>query len=368
MKPVFKRNRMSQQVADHLLGLIRQSFKPGDKLDSERTFSEQLGVSLPTVREALGILAEQELIERRHGSGTYVLDPDANRHVAVLMELDIGHPRTSFFYTRLVQSVRLLLEEKGFKVRLYIGHTAPGAEFEGLTCRDFMEDVQANRISGVVALALPNFIPWDQPLVERGIPVVGGNNYGPIFDYKSGIRTGVQRLAEAGRKRLALIGSGGPGATNVFRESLAQYGLQFEAHWVPETGGQPAAPGLGWRLFRDVWSAQAVKPDGLLVLDDMIFRDAAMAMLEADVRVPADLLVITESNRGSFSHYPFPVIQLEYDPDAFARVYVDLLGALLRKDPVKDPHVTIPFRVVEPEALVGAEGIKAKRGNYEDAN
>lgn len=351
MKPVFQRNRMAQQVADHVQGLVRKSLKPGDKLDSERQLADSLGVSLPTVREALSILAEQGLIERRHGSGTYVLDPNANRHVAVLMELDIGHPRTSFFYTRLVQSVRLQLEEKGFNVRLYTGHTAPGTEFYGLTCRDFLQDTQDNRISAVVAIALPYLPSWTQPLIELGIPLVGGEYafpFGPILDQQSIIRAGVRRLAESGRTRLAMIGGGGGEVTSVFKDALGEYGLEYRAEWAPDTGGQPAASGLGWRLFRTVWEARLVKPDGLLVMDDMLFQDAAMAMLEADVRVPSDLLVVTESNRGSSIHYPFPVIRLENDPDAFARAYAGLVTALLRQEAIPEPHARIPFRIVEP--------------------
>ncbi len=330
---------------------IRLHRRPGDRLDAERVLAEGLGVSLPTVREALGSLADQGLIERRHGSGTYVLDPNANRHVAVLMELDIGHPRTSFFFTRIVQSVRLQLESSGFKVRLYIGHTAPGTEFAGLTCHDFMEDVQANKIAGVVAIALPAFHAWAAPLVERGIPLVDGGTYGAVIDHQRMIQAGVRRLVEGGRSRLALIGSGGAATTNVFREALQEHGLGWEAAWSPETGGQPAVPGLGWRLFRQIWSARSDQPDGLLVMDDMIFQDAAMAMLEADVRVPEQLLVVSESNRGHSIHCPFPVIRLENDPDAFASVCAELMGALLRKEPIREPLVTMPFLIKEPSPM-----------------
>lgn len=362
MKPAFQRNKMSQQVAEHLAGEIRLHRQPGDRLDAERILAENMGVSLPTIREALGSLAEQGLIERRHGSGTYVLDANANRHVAVLMELDIGHPRTSFFFTRLAQSVRLELEKANLKVRLYTGHTAPGTEFKGLTCPDFMEDVLANRISGVIAIALPSFLEWAHSLVERNIPLVGGDAYGTIIDHPGMIRAGVRRLVEAGRKRLAMIGSGGSAMTAVFRETLQENGLAWDAAWVPETGGQPASPGLGWRLFRDVWSARPHKPDGLLVMDDMIFQDAAMAILEADIRVPEQLVVVTESNRGHSIHCPFPAVRLENDPDAFAKVYAELMAKLLRKEAIAEAQVDMPFRVVEPDAAGESAGREAPAG------
>jgi DNA-binding LacI/PurR family transcriptional regulator len=354
MKPVFQRNSITQQVSEHLEAEIRQQHRPGDRLEAERILAKRLGVSLPTVREALGILSEQGLIERRHGSGTYVLDPNANRHVAVLMELDIGHPRTSFFFTRLVQSLRLRLEEQSFKVRLYTGHTAPGTLATGLTCPDFLPDVENNRISAVAAVALPPSPKWVQPLASRGIPLVGGEKayrFATIMDHESHIHAGVRKLAEAGRTRLAMIGGGGPAQSAALTEAFREFGLQVRPEWVPETAGQPATPGLGWRQLREVWAARPEKPDGLLVMDDLIFQDAAMAILEADIRVPDDLLVVTESNRGSSIHYPFPVIRLENDPEEYAQVVTQLLTSLIRKEPVSEPHVKMPFRVVDTDAI-----------------
>lgn len=46
--------------------------RPGDRLPSERAWSEQLGVSRQSVREALRVLEVNGLIERRSRGGTYV--------------------------------------------------------------------------------------------------------------------------------------------------------------------------------------------------------------------------------------------------------------------------------------------------------
>jgi GntR family transcriptional regulator len=45
----------------------------GDRLPSERTLSERWGVARMTVRSATDALVAEGLVERRHGSGTYVL-------------------------------------------------------------------------------------------------------------------------------------------------------------------------------------------------------------------------------------------------------------------------------------------------------
>lgn len=60
-------NQLSQFIAD---GQIR----PGQKFPAERDLAERLGVSRPTIREAMIALELQGLIEIRTGSGIYVTD------------------------------------------------------------------------------------------------------------------------------------------------------------------------------------------------------------------------------------------------------------------------------------------------------
>ncbi|MWA05661.1 UTRA domain-containing protein [Actinomadura sp. LD22] len=49
--------------------------EPGDALPSERRLVADLRVSRPTLRQAVDGLVAEGLLERRHGSGTYVAEP-----------------------------------------------------------------------------------------------------------------------------------------------------------------------------------------------------------------------------------------------------------------------------------------------------
>jgi GntR family transcriptional regulator len=61
------------QLAHKLAEAINEGRWQADKaLPSERALSEQLGVSRVTARKALDVLAEQKLIDRRQGSGTFI--------------------------------------------------------------------------------------------------------------------------------------------------------------------------------------------------------------------------------------------------------------------------------------------------------
>jgi GntR family transcriptional repressor for pyruvate dehydrogenase complex len=69
--------RLYRQIADQIRTLIRSGeFQAGARLPPERDLAKQLGVSRPSVREALIALEVEGLVEVRIGSGIYVLGRD----------------------------------------------------------------------------------------------------------------------------------------------------------------------------------------------------------------------------------------------------------------------------------------------------
>jgi DNA-binding FadR family transcriptional regulator len=76
--------RLYRQIADQLRTLIASGeFAVGARLPAERDLAQQLGVSRPSVREALIALEVEGRVEVRTGSGVYVLDRSARRAVPV---------------------------------------------------------------------------------------------------------------------------------------------------------------------------------------------------------------------------------------------------------------------------------------------
>lgn len=70
---------MYRQIADALREKINAGeLKPGDALPTESTLQEAFGVSRVTVRQALKLLTEEQIIESIQGSGSYVKEERVN--------------------------------------------------------------------------------------------------------------------------------------------------------------------------------------------------------------------------------------------------------------------------------------------------
>ena len=74
--------RLYQQIADQIRALVQNGqFRFGQRLPAERDLAQQLGVSRPSLREALIALELDGTVEIRMGSGVYVV-PAAERRPA----------------------------------------------------------------------------------------------------------------------------------------------------------------------------------------------------------------------------------------------------------------------------------------------
>lgn len=73
------------QLMEELETSIRNGvYKPGDKIMTEAEMAKEYGVSLITVRKAVGSLMEKGLVVRKQGKGTFVKKPKYSRNMKKL--------------------------------------------------------------------------------------------------------------------------------------------------------------------------------------------------------------------------------------------------------------------------------------------
>lgn len=87
MFAAIQSRRLYRQVADQIRSQIEHGqLGVGERLPGERELAEELGVSRPTIREALIALEVEGLIHIRMGSGVYVARSPREKHLQVQSE------------------------------------------------------------------------------------------------------------------------------------------------------------------------------------------------------------------------------------------------------------------------------------------
>ncbi len=89
--------RLSQAVVRQIERLIlRGILRAGERLPAERDLADRLGVSRPSLREAIADLSERGLVETRPGAGLYVAEVLGSAFSPALIALFADHPEAVF--------------------------------------------------------------------------------------------------------------------------------------------------------------------------------------------------------------------------------------------------------------------------------
>jgi GntR family transcriptional repressor for pyruvate dehydrogenase complex len=105
--------KISKSVVHQIEQLIlRGILKPGERLPAERELSERLGVSRPSLREALADLQEGGLLTSRAGSGVYVGDVLGSAFSDTLVRLFASHDEAVFDYITFRRDMEGLAAER----------------------------------------------------------------------------------------------------------------------------------------------------------------------------------------------------------------------------------------------------------------
>lgn len=336
-----RKGSLADQIASTLRIEITSKFKEGDKLPGMHELRKRFDVSINTIGAALDILASSGLVDKRRGSGVYVRKGGGRKRMAVVSELDLFDTRISPYWRVLASEVTAALKAAGQLTQLYIGHAEPGAPSDEPTCPHFWEDVAAGRIGGAVLIDLPETAAWAQRVKNSPVPMVGAlTDYKVVTDSSSLMSAAVRHFVDAGCSRLGLISWHGE---KQFRRIVAEAGAVTSEGWI-RANLDPAIPGAGWEEFCDIWSAKEGRPDGLLILDDMLFVDAQLAIFELGVRVPDSLRLALVTSSNASPTLRMPITLFEVDPAKIAAEYVGLLMGRLGGRLNEPATVHMPFQ------------------------
>lgn len=178
----LKRSSVGIQAAEAIKSLIITGvLKPGDTLPSERELSLTLGISRPSLREAIRVLNAMNVLEPRHGGGTYVTSLEPH-----LLASPID------FLLTIAPSELLSL----FEVRQVLEVGAAQLAAKRITKPQLIE---LNRLTenGEKALAFPStFLDIDVEIHAKIIEATGNAIYHSLYD-------SIAKLSKEGRRYTA---------------------------------------------------------------------------------------------------------------------------------------------------------------------
>lgn len=160
------------QLADSLRTLIRDgAFHDTRQLPTEVQLCEQYQVSRQTVRQALGMLVSEGLIEKRQGSGSHITQAALNSAHNTYKIAIITTYISDYIFPSILRSIQDVLSQHNCTMQLLATQNKITLErqiLEGL----LIQDVDGIIVEGTkTALPNPNLDLY-RKLQEKGIPVI----------------------------------------------------------------------------------------------------------------------------------------------------------------------------------------------------
>ncbi len=310
-----------RQIADGLREDIFCNRRPGDELPGDNELSKSLNISSLTVREAMSVLGEEGLIDRRVGSGTRVAKPRIGRNqvVAVLIDKDLTDSAFPAHYLPRYEHIRRRFSKAGIQAALYTGILSLTEFPQNISSTDFIRDLRGGKIAAVVSLL---GFPEDQHLQYAALRNIPWLHFGPTNSASLKIDLNMEmaldeltaELAKQGKNKIALLGWHGSWNTkqcynervNWFKKAVKKHSMVSRPEWI-RMDIYPALPGAGWSQIRTLWSSSSEKPDAVIFLDDCLFIDAIPALERIGIAIPRDLAIGVFTHRMSAIRPQFPV-------------------------------------------------------------
>lgn len=302
------------RIADELIHELTDKARSGLLLPQERDLADRFKVSRSTIRQALTLLEEYDLVQRRRGHGT-VLTKSAGdvlkvwklrgKHIQVY-QFSSTPIRSNDYWGRIVSGMvsaaKANRQNLEIKYRFYAGEM-PGSMH---TLPDL------DRIAGVVICGM-----YDEKFLklfsDNGIPCACAD-YWPHDAYTDGVAVDVEAQAFLVAEHLVGLGYRTVGfaafgrhksiQSAIFwdpdvwrfllhlRRATSQYGLQMRDEWIQMV---PSSDQLAQRSM-DRFVTMARLPEAMICFDGFVTHRVLEALGHCGLRCPQDIGIVS---RGS---------------------------------------------------------------------
>lgn len=120
--------------------ILRGILRPGERLPAERDLAERLGVSRPSLRDAIAELSEAGLLTSRAGAGVYVAEVLGSAFSPALVRLFASHDEAVFDYISFRRDMEGLAAERAARLASDIDLAVVGEIFAKMEAAHLKRD------------------------------------------------------------------------------------------------------------------------------------------------------------------------------------------------------------------------------------
>ncbi len=332
-----------EQLASILRSELGQLRRQGiTKLATEAELAQRYHMSRQTVRHALQLLEEDGLIERRQGSGSFILEQptpkDDIRQIAVITTfLD------DYIFPTILHDAQNSFSRSGYSTLVFATENKVSQEREILT-KILQQKVSAVLIEGSkTAFPTPNSDLY-QTLQERSIPVLflhgiysNLTGFPCLLDnnYNGGYLL-AKYLIDKGHRRICGIFKAddiqGPQRYHGVVSALRDCNLLIRDngfYWYDTEGRTALVTSKGKELLDSFIQSRLGSATAVVCYNDEIAHFLIKRLLEAGIRVPEDVAVVSFDNSFYCQIGPVPITSLGHRNSRTGKTAAALLLEML---------------------------------------
>lgn len=303
-------------IAHRLRQQIRGGqYQPNERIPSEAMLVKQYEVSRGTVREALDLLTQEELLLRRPGVGTIVASKKKPLHKTTLVFSHAGaYSLTHPYLNRLYHSFETGVEEislgNGSDVSVQSIRLARAANDYGISLLEAEDAFQGRMIDArhTQGLCLTSALPEEEVIEvqKRGISCVHldgleGSKCPNVYLDRYKVRElALLHLKDLGHRNIGVVTTSDvealspwPKVRTRLKQTAEELGLNLDDRYnlfSPDWKRELSVPGVRDLLKRED------RPTGLICGDDFLAMGAWDAAKELGLSVPGDLSIVGLGN------------------------------------------------------------------------
>ncbi|MEY8338942.1 GntR family transcriptional regulator [Lachnospiraceae bacterium 62-35] len=280
-------------------------FQRGSKLPSENVLSEQFGLSRQTIRHAIDILEQENLITRMKGSGTYIGEGAKSGRSRRYFNIAVISTYTdSYIFPPILRGIENVLSKNGYMMQ--IAFTGNEIFREKQILQQLLEK---DNIDGLIVEATKSALPnpnlhFYRELMKRRIPILFFNSSYQelglprvaLDDFSAG-RKAVEYLVKAGHKKIGGLfkcdDGQGPLRYAGFVKGMEEAGLKLKSRNIIWTETESTIDMENWM---DYLMNRLEDCTALVCYNDEVAYTFLQICQKRGIEIPGQLSVISIDN------------------------------------------------------------------------